>query len=696
VSAFTAYVGTATNALDKEVSVMAKMFRSARILLLALIVLGIAACEAAPTTPGAQAPSAAPQQGQATTAPAQGQATAAPQQGQSGAMTDVGTPRNETLIFQTFDRKTANPDNHNPLMAAYAIWRGFRELGWGYLWEMDTGAGKSYPELAADMPEVLNDQHTQFRVKLKPGIYWSDGVEFTADDVIYTLDTYFKGKGKLTYFGVNVITNYVKSYKKVDNYTFEVETVNPSYDLHTVMGVYTWGSAFNIVPKHIFEKQADLAAFLNTKPVTLGPYVVKEFDTNGFWQLWERREDWKRSAWGWEGEPKAKYVLYKDFGPEETRVLAFIQNQYDVDTFMSPDSIKAAAAKNSEITPFASTMPFHNMDDACGYGVLMNQQKPPLDKVEVRWALALSLNVQDVGINALSGEFKASPLPMVDTHILRPIYFDPLVPWLKDFKLADGYQPFNANFAADLANRLKEMGIEGTQLPQDEQAISNAFGVGWWKYDPTQAEKLLNSVGMKKGGDGFYTLPDGKPWELELVIPGDWNKVMQRMGFSIADSWRAAGIKVNARQVDNAEFGNVQNTNALLTSMLNWTNCIFSPNYLNSWRNIQPENLKDANATEQISGDQYRWNNAKVFDLVKASNQMEQGTDQFYENGRSIIKEFVTDMAYINIMNIPTTIPTNSHYWKNFPKQDNYYAVPYSWWSSAKKIVLNVQPTGQQ
>ena len=104
---------------------------------------------------------------------------------------------------------------------------------------------------------------------------------------------------------------------------------------------------------------------------------------------------------------------------------------------------------------------------------------------------------------------------------------------------------------------------------------------------------------------------------------------------------------------------------------------------------------QEANATEQISGNSYRWNNPKVFELVKASTQMDQSSDQFTANGREIIKHFVTDMAYINIMNIPTTIPTNNHYWKNFPKQDNFYAVPYSWWSSAKKMTLNVQPTGQ-
>ena len=48
-------------------------------------------------------------------------------------MTDVGTPRNETLIVQTFDGKTANPNAQNPFNL-YAIWRGFRELGWSFLW----------------------------------------------------------------------------------------------------------------------------------------------------------------------------------------------------------------------------------------------------------------------------------------------------------------------------------------------------------------------------------------------------------------------------------------------------------------------------------------------------------------------------------------------------------------------------------
>ncbi|MBO0778087.1 MAG: hypothetical protein J2P37_04590, partial [Ktedonobacteraceae bacterium] len=316
----------------------------------------------------------------------------------------------------------------------------------------------------------------------------------------------------------------------------------------------------------------------------------------------------------------------------------------------------------------------------------------PLDKVEVRWALALSLDLQSAGINALNGQFKASALPMSDTHILRPLYFDPLLSWLKDFKLADGYQPFNTNFATSLTDRLKSMGTSTSELPP---SASDAFGLGWWKYAPEEAEKLLNSVGIKKNSAGDYTLPDGSVWQPELVIPGDWNKVMERIGFSIADSWHKAGIKVNTRQVDNGEFTTVQNTNAKLTMELNWNSCVFNSNYLNSWRSIQPENLKPANSTDALNGNPFRWNNPTVSSLLTASERLDTTSQPFIANGQAISKEFIKDMSYINLMNIPTTVPTNSYFWKNFPKQNSYYSAPYTWWSSAKKIALNVQPTGK-
>jgi len=607
-------------------------------------------------------------------------------------MTDVGTPRNETLIFQTFDRQTANPDQHNPLMD-YALWRGFRELAWGYLWETNTATGAAYPELATDLPEVLNDEHTRFRFSIRPGVYWSDGVELTTDDIKYTLDVYFGEQATcLTWFGIRVITNYVKSYEQIDPYTMEIETQNPAYDFATSMGVATWGPRLNIVPKHIFEQQENLCEFRNTYPVTLGPYVVKEFDPNGFWQLWELREDWQRSAWAFLDTDgyMPKYVLYKDYGPEETRSLSFVQNAYDVDTFMSPESIKAAQELNPAITTFSPTMPYHNMDDACSYGVMFNLQRPPYDDVNVRWALALALDLKSVGINSLSGEFLASAIPLAQTPVKYPVYYEPLRPWLEEFALADGYKPFDPNFTSELAEMLRSTGA--ANIPEDP----SAFGMGWWKYDVEQAAKLLEDSGFTRAGDGSWLLPSGEPWVLDFVIPGDWNKVMQRVGFSMADSWRRAGIQVNARQVDAAEYGVVGEVNSQRSLLLNWTNCNFSNDFLPGWRTIKAEYVHPFDSEEENNdANPYQWINPTVEDLVTRAATMETTTEEFYEMGRQVVKEFVTDMAYLNLMGIPTTIPTNETYWTNFPKADNYYAVPYSWWSSAKVIVANIEPVSQ-
>jgi peptide/nickel transport system substrate-binding protein len=611
-------------------------------------------------------------------------------------MTDVGTPRSETLIAQTFDGKSANPDQHNPFNQ-YALWRGFRELGWSFLWETDTATGISHGELAAGPAEALNDEHTKFRIKLRPGVYWSDGVEFTADDVLYTLDIIFKYRDKWTFIGAT--PNYVKegSWKKVDNYTLELETVKPAYDIQTVLGVNTWGSLFVPVPKHIFEAQGDnVVTFKNTDPVVLGPYTVKEFDPNGFWQLWERRDDWERSGWGPLGEPKPKYVLYKDLGAEETRALAFVQNQYDIDTFMSPDSIAAAKARNPAIETFSATLPYHDMSDACSYAIYFNQQKAPFDQPEVRWALALTVDLATVGISSVSGQFKAAALNLPDTAITGPLYYEPLNGFLNDLTLSDGYKPFDAGFGAGLVEKLKAQGVPADQLPTGD-ALKSGFGAGWWKYDPAEAEKLLASVGMKKGADGFYAKADGSPWAFEFVIPADWNKVMQRVGFSIADSWRKAGFNVTARQVDNGEFTTVQNTNSRLDLMVNWSNsCVYNANWINNWRTFNPDNVKPVDSTEALVGNYPRITDPAIFELVANSAGLEIGSEEQLNNGSEIAKKLAESMQVLNLMNIPTTIPTNNTYWTNYPKADNFYAAPYSWWSSFKVTLVNIQPTGKQ
>lgn len=610
--------------------------------------------------------------------------------------TDLGTPRNETLIVQTFDGRTANPDQMNPLNR-YAHWRGFRELGWSYLWEMDTATGESYPELADGFPEVLNDEHTKFRVKIRPGVYWSDGEEFTVDDMIFTIDTAFKYRDQLSN-----VTNYVtflKDWKKIDDHTIEVETLEPSYDFVTRFGVYTWGSHIVWLPEHVYASLGDdVVTYKNNNPVLLGAYTIKEFDPNGFWQLWERRDDWERSGWGNLGEPKPKYVLYKDYGTEETRGLAFVQNQYDIDTFMSPDTIEAAQSRNDAIETFSPVFPFHDMNDACAWGVYFNNQIEPYNQKELRWALALSLDLKQVGITALNGQFKATALPVADTPVTHPIFHEPMRDFLQDLSLDDGYKPFDASFNQDLVATLEADGVDPAKLPQGDEAIADAFGYGWWKYDIEEAAKLLESVSIEKGDDGFYQMADGSPMTLEFVYPGDWNKILQRLGFSITDSWRQAGFNVNGRQVDSGEFDTNMRTNARFQMTLAWNQqCVFNANWRNNWRQWQPQFVLPVDSTDadlRLDGNYARITDERIFDLVAEGATVPTDDPKMVELGQEIQKIVVEEMYMLPLMSIPTTIPTNNTYWSGYTKQDNFYALPYTWWSSFKKTLVNIEPTG--
>ncbi len=145
------------------------------------------------------------------------------------------------------------------------------------------------------------------------------------------------------------------------------------------------------------------------------------------------------------------------------------------------------------------------------------------------------------------------------------------------------------------------------------------------------------------------------------------------------------------------EFGTVQNTNSKFTTMLNWSNsCVYNSNFLNTWRSFTPANVKDVNSSDALTGNYLRVTDPSIFKLISDSAKLENTSEAFIANGQAIAKKLVEGMQVINIMNIPTTIPTNSHYWKNYTKQDNFYAAPYSWWSSFKKTLVNIEPTGQK
>jgi peptide/nickel transport system substrate-binding protein len=114
------------------------------------------------------------------------------------AMTDVGTPRAETLIVEHLNGRIGNPAQMNFYQEGLQTGEGLRQIAYSQLWDIDTSTGKQFPALASTMPEPLNAEFTRFRFGIRQGMAWSDGVPFTARDVVFTMNMIL-GNAKIPY-----------------------------------------------------------------------------------------------------------------------------------------------------------------------------------------------------------------------------------------------------------------------------------------------------------------------------------------------------------------------------------------------------------------------------------------------------------------------------------------------------------------
>ena len=130
-------------------------------------------------------------------------------------------------------------------------------------------------------------------------------MEFTADDLYYTVDTQMKIPG---FNSSGTFNGNIESMEMPDKYTVVFTLKEPDSRFHAFFAV-RWGAVF-MMPKHSFEKEADPLAFKFNPPVSLSAYTLKDFDPNGSWYLWQRREDWQRTSLGRFGEPGPKYAMY--------------------------------------------------------------------------------------------------------------------------------------------------------------------------------------------------------------------------------------------------------------------------------------------------------------------------------------------------------------------------------------------------
>jgi peptide/nickel transport system substrate-binding protein len=632
-------------------------------LIFALVLSGCAAPGAAPVAPAADGGAAS-----------------------SGAMTFVNTPRNETLIIDNLNGAIERPENFNPFTPGVEMGRGYHEICLDNLWEIDTTTGEQFGSLADGMPTPLNDDYTSWEVKLRDGIYWDDGVQYTTADVEYMFNLWATVESFPVHGWYN---SYIESIEIVDPLTFIINTQRPQPRITKDLGVTIWDNRFWPVAKHVWEQAEDVATFENNPPLCLGQYKFNSADPNGLWTLWEMRDDPERTSVGIvKGTTGPEYLLWNFVGTEEKRILAMIANDVDILQDITPESMQVLNERSDVVRAWHAGFPYADFDDPCERGISFNNSEFPYSLPEVRWALALSTDIKNVSLATFAGMMRVSPLGVPPVSAVQNVYHKPLVEELKAMTLPDGFQPFDPNFAVDLAAMLNEQGV-GSDLPTTEAELIDLFGVGWWKYDVEEAAKLLESVDFTRDANGKWLLPDGTPWKIAINAPVDFEVQSGRLAFAVADSWSKFGIDATVNTLTGGTFWTEQGTGDFDAGSY-WPGCAIGadiyPN-LNGWHQkfIVPTG-------ENAPGNVNRHASDEIARILDALEVIPADDPNAIPLSKELLMTMAKEMHWIPMFGTSKFVPVNETYFSNYPTAENYYEGPWWWWSNFKYIVSQIQP----
>ncbi|MFQ5455040.1 MAG: peptide-binding protein [Nitrospirota bacterium] len=123
--------------------------------------------------------------------------------------------------------------------------------------------------LVPDLAESFSasDDCLTVTFKLRKGVKWQDGIEFTASDVLFTYQKLIDPDTGTPYSGD---FERIKDFNLIDKYTIKITYKEPF-----APGLASWG--MGIIPKHLLENEDLNTTEFNRKPVGTGPYRMKEW-----------------------------------------------------------------------------------------------------------------------------------------------------------------------------------------------------------------------------------------------------------------------------------------------------------------------------------------------------------------------------------------------------------------------------------
>ena len=234
-----------------------------------------------------------------TTTASGGDTTAATTASGGGSSADANT-----LVYAGEEVSTINPllDTHGELTTI--VFSGLLKFD---------GNGKPVEDLAESYQ--YDEGSTTYTFKLRQGVKWHDGKDFTADDVVYTYKTILEDEA----LADSIRSDYedIESVEKTDDYTVVIKLKKHMQPIETYFTI-------GILPKHLCEGQDIETMEFNQKPIGTGRYKLTSWETDGGMISFEANKDYYGKV------PGIEKVVYKTVGDETTKATMIQSGEADL------------------------------------------------------------------------------------------------------------------------------------------------------------------------------------------------------------------------------------------------------------------------------------------------------------------------------------------------------------------------------
>ncbi len=343
---------------------------------------------------------------------------------------------------------------------------------------------------------------------LKPGVLWHDGAPVTARDIRFSIE-----------YLMQKIPVYRSHFSLVEEVTapddrtvvIRLSQPNPRFLVNLLV--------LRAIPAHIYGNIEDFRHLEERRAaVGCGPFVFESFDRSAGAMEFKAFERYHRGA------PRVKRIIFRFFKNPDTMILAFRNGEIDL------PYLYAAGTSPIHVPPMLKDpgIRIHLLENTgVAATIFLNTYKPPLERRELRQALAMAVDYQEI-VNLFGAGYGSVP--------------------------SGGFVPRGSPDFVETA----------PMATQREEARRLLEGMGYTDAD----------------GDGLRE-KEGRPLEIELLFRVDTPGNL-RMAQLLQEYFRAVGVKLSLKTVDMALFRTISDHDrshmALLTrttpwGMMMWAGC---------------------------------------------------------------------------------------------------------------------------